>query len=200
MRAAEHAPRNPRRVLERRRGLAEIVERGVGVIAEHHRGNLSHREREIMTLSENPLRHRQRMLEAVKLFEGASQITRRVLGPAHPDTANCVRSLDYAREKLAHLSAVENWIANPSRVLDPTLKNLPLHYVKEFEAMLAHDIYDPTLVSDADAWAARRIHYLLLYRASERAGIPTFIAPPPGCGEDEYDLRAQSVGNLDVGA
>jgi hypothetical protein len=59
-----------------------------------------------------------------------------------------------------------------------------------------------TLVSDADAWAARRIHYLLLYRASERAGIPTFIAPPPGCGEDEYDLRAlaESVGNLDVGA
>ena len=140
--------------------------------------------------------------EAVKLFEGASQITRRVLGPAHPDTANCVRSLDYAREKLAHLSAVENWIANPSRVIDPTLKDLPLHYVKEFEAMLAHDIYDLTLVSDADAWAARRIHYVLLYRASERAGIPTFIAPPPGCGEDEYDLRAlaESIGNLDIGA
>ena len=133
------------------------------------------------------------------MFEGASQITRRVWGPAHPDTVSRVRSLDYAREKLAHLSAVENWIANPSRVLDPTLKDLPLHYVKELEAELAHDIYDPTLVSDADAWAARRIHYLLLYRASERAGIPTFIAPPPGCGEDEYDLRAlaEFVGNLD---
>ena len=84
-------------------------------------------------------------------------------------------------------------------MLDPTLKDLPLHYVKEFEAMLAHDIYDPTLVSDADAWAARRGLYLQLYRASEAAGIPTFIAPPPGCGEDEYDLRAlaESVGNLD---
>ena len=34
MRAAEHAPRNPRRVLERRRGLAEIVERGVVVFAD----------------------------------------------------------------------------------------------------------------------------------------------------------------------
>ena len=80
---------------------------------------------------------------------------------------------------------------NPSRVLDPTLKDLPLHYVKEFEAMLAHDIYDPTLVSDADAWAARRELYLQFYRASELAGFPTFITPPPGCGEDEYQLRAE---------
>ena len=57
----------------------------------------------------------------------------------------------------------------------------------------------PTLVSDAGAWAARRGLYLQLYRASEAAGIPTFIAPPPGCGEDEYDLRAvaESIGNLD---
>ena len=125
------------------------------------------------------------------MFEGASQITRRVWGPAHPDTVSRVRSLDYAREKLAHLSAVENWIANPSRVLDPTLKDLPLHYVKELEAELAHDIYDHTLVSDADAWAARRELYLQLYRASELAGFPTFITPPPGCGEDEYQLRAE---------
>ena len=57
-------------------------------------------------------------------------------------------------------------------------------------------------MSDADAWAARRGLYLQLYRASEAAGIPTFIAPPPGSGEDEYDLRAlaESVGNLDLGA
>ena len=31
MRAAEHAPRDPSRVLERRHGFAEIVERGIGV-------------------------------------------------------------------------------------------------------------------------------------------------------------------------
>ena len=31
MRAAEHAPHDPRRLLERRHGLAEIVERGAGV-------------------------------------------------------------------------------------------------------------------------------------------------------------------------
>ena len=30
--AAEHAPRDPIRLLERRHGLAEIVERGVGVL------------------------------------------------------------------------------------------------------------------------------------------------------------------------
>ena len=32
MRAAEHAPRDPLRVLERRHGLADIVERGGGVL------------------------------------------------------------------------------------------------------------------------------------------------------------------------
>ena len=32
MRAAEHAPRGPCRLLERRHGLAEIVERGGGVL------------------------------------------------------------------------------------------------------------------------------------------------------------------------
>ena len=34
VRATEQAPRDPHRVLERRHGLAEIVERGVGVPAE----------------------------------------------------------------------------------------------------------------------------------------------------------------------
>jgi len=68
--ATEHAPNNPFRLLERRYGLAHIVERGAGVIAEHRRGNLSHREREIMTLSENPLRHRQRTTQQrLGLFE-----------------------------------------------------------------------------------------------------------------------------------
>ena len=32
VRAAEHAPRDPCRLLERRHGLAEIVERGAGVL------------------------------------------------------------------------------------------------------------------------------------------------------------------------
>ena len=37
MRAAEHAPRDPFTFLERRHGLAEIVERGVGVLVERPR-------------------------------------------------------------------------------------------------------------------------------------------------------------------
>ena len=38
VRAAEHAPSDPFRVLERRHGLAEIVERGVGVLGgQRHR-------------------------------------------------------------------------------------------------------------------------------------------------------------------
>ena len=53
MRAAEHAPRNPRRVLERRRGLAEIVERGVVVQIERIRVKKPHPEREMLTLSKN---------------------------------------------------------------------------------------------------------------------------------------------------
>ena len=37
MRGAEHAPRDPCRLIERRHGLADIVERGVGVQAERLR-------------------------------------------------------------------------------------------------------------------------------------------------------------------
>ena len=42
VRAAEHAPRDPFRVLERRHGLADIVERGVGVIVERDRVGHTH--------------------------------------------------------------------------------------------------------------------------------------------------------------
>ena len=37
VRATEHAPRNPCRILERRHSLADIVERGTGVLVERHR-------------------------------------------------------------------------------------------------------------------------------------------------------------------
>ena len=37
MRDSEHAPRDPFHLLERRHGLAEIVERGVGVLVERIR-------------------------------------------------------------------------------------------------------------------------------------------------------------------
>ena len=57
MRAAEHPPRDPFRVLERRHGLVEIVERGAVVIAERHRVNPPHPECEFMTLAENASCH-----------------------------------------------------------------------------------------------------------------------------------------------
>lgn len=95
---------------------------------------------------------------------------RRVLGGSHPLTIGSGRDLQDAR---AALRACE------------------LHAL---EAELAHDIYDATLVSDADAWAARRDLYFQLYRASALAGVRTWITPPPGCGEDEYDLRAELPG------
>ena len=37
VRAAEHAPRGPSHVLERRHGIAEVVERGGGVLVERLR-------------------------------------------------------------------------------------------------------------------------------------------------------------------
>ena len=43
VRAAEHAPRGPFRVLERRHGLAEIVERGASVLVERPRALQPHR-------------------------------------------------------------------------------------------------------------------------------------------------------------
>ena len=52
MRAAEHAPRGPLHLLERRHGLAEIVERGAGVQVERRRVIPPQSERESMTLSE----------------------------------------------------------------------------------------------------------------------------------------------------
>ena len=57
VRAAEHASRGPFRVLERRHGLVEIVERGGGVVVERLRVNPPCLERAIMTLSENASRH-----------------------------------------------------------------------------------------------------------------------------------------------
>ena len=57
VRAAEHAPRDRFYLLERRHGLAQIVERGVGVSAERLRVNPPHRERESILISENAPRH-----------------------------------------------------------------------------------------------------------------------------------------------
>ena len=55
--ATKHAPRGPFHILERRHGLAEVVERGGGVLAERPRVNLPHLERENIRLAENASRH-----------------------------------------------------------------------------------------------------------------------------------------------
>ena len=53
----EHAPLGPFRLLERRHGLAEIVERGGRVLAERRRVIPPHIERESLVLTKNASRH-----------------------------------------------------------------------------------------------------------------------------------------------
>ena len=53
VRATEHAPRGPFNLFERIHGLAEIVERGAGVVVEHPRATPPHLERESMPFSED---------------------------------------------------------------------------------------------------------------------------------------------------
>ena len=51
VRISEQAPRNRLHVLERNNCLAEVVERGGGVVVERHRVTQPHPEREVMTLA-----------------------------------------------------------------------------------------------------------------------------------------------------
>ena len=60
MRATEHAPPGPFYFLERRHGLAEVVECGAGVNGEHRCVTPPHLERDFMTLSKNAPRHGRR--------------------------------------------------------------------------------------------------------------------------------------------
>ena len=59
VRSTKHAPRGPFRVLERRHGLADIVERGAVVVVERLRVIHPHSEHEFMTLPKNALRRGQ---------------------------------------------------------------------------------------------------------------------------------------------
>ena len=63
MRATKHAPRGSLRVLERRHGLAEIVERGAVVTVERRRVSQPHSERVIMTGSEDASCHGYRFVQ-----------------------------------------------------------------------------------------------------------------------------------------
>ena len=57
VRPTKYAPRDPCRVLERRHGLAEIVERASGVCVERLSVRPAHPERGVITISENAPRH-----------------------------------------------------------------------------------------------------------------------------------------------
>ena len=57
VRATEHAPRGLFQIFERRNGLAEIVERGAGVIIERLRVISPHPEHKVIMLLENASRH-----------------------------------------------------------------------------------------------------------------------------------------------
>jgi hypothetical protein len=63
MRATEHAPRGPFRVLESRHGLAEIIERGGGVLVERLPISPPHFERDFTTIPMNAARHGYRLAQ-----------------------------------------------------------------------------------------------------------------------------------------
>ena len=63
VRVTENAPRDPSSVLERRHGLAEIVERRAVVLVERPRVNPPHPERGVITISECAARYRNRLVQ-----------------------------------------------------------------------------------------------------------------------------------------
>jgi hypothetical protein len=68
--AAEHAPRGPFGLLERRHGLAEVLECGAFVIVERRRVIPPQPDREFMIFAENASRHRYRFShQGLGLFE-----------------------------------------------------------------------------------------------------------------------------------
>ena len=75
-------------------------------------------------------------------------------------------------------SAREPFDCEPEPSIDPTLKDLPLHYVKEF----GRRRYD-MILRQPDAYAWQRGAFIMCCSiVLPSARIPTFIAPPPGRG------------------
>ena len=92
----EHAPRNPSHVLERRHGLTEILERGGGVIVEHHCVKWVY----ALSLYADPGATLDDLREAVATLEDVARTARRVLGGAHPVAVEIGESLRTARTVL----------------------------------------------------------------------------------------------------
>ena len=78
VRGSEQAPRSPFYVLEYLHRLAEIVERRAVVIVEHLRFHLLHRERDLMTFTENTLRQGCRFAQQRSGFFEALQNAKQV--------------------------------------------------------------------------------------------------------------------------
>ena len=85
IRAAEDAPRDSSCVLERRHGLAEIVERGAGIREERPRVIHPQPKRDIITFSANASRHGCRFAEHRPGFFEALKTNTVLLGSAHTE-------------------------------------------------------------------------------------------------------------------
>ncbi len=86
LRSSKHALRDPYRLLERRHGLAEIVERGGGVLG---------------ALANDPCTPLDDLSEAVNTLAETARTARRVLGGAHPLTTAIEKNLPRARARAA---------------------------------------------------------------------------------------------------
>ena len=108
VRAAEHAPRDPCRVLERRHGFAEIVERGARVPTFAH------------------------LREAKGWLEDAARTARRVLGGPHPTTRIIEAHLEKSVAVL-RLSTAQEWRRNLITAMpayeDKSFEELRLEYL-----------------------------------------------------------------------
>ena len=102
--AAEDAPRDPFRLLERRHRLADVVERGAVALVRQLIPNSilgqSIRLVYAKALYRTAGASRGEVFEAVAIFEELRRKLRRVLGPSHPDTLDDLRELERARMTL----------------------------------------------------------------------------------------------------
>ena len=103
MRFAKYARPNRRDGLERLHGLAEIAERGVGVLVECHRVWLY-----AAALYEDDCATLEDLRKSVETLGSVAPLLTRVFGPSHPDTPNVQRALKEAREALARRTAASS--------------------------------------------------------------------------------------------
>jgi hypothetical protein len=95
MRATKHTPRGPFRVLERRHGLAEIVERGANVLVESLRVSPPHLEHDLIAFSENASRQGHRFAQQrLEFFPAPKSIKTHRVAARHYEDALSVREAE----------------------------------------------------------------------------------------------------------